>query len=148
MNLVFLLPIIFFISLGGVLYLVLSKIPSLSRIPQESIANQETFLLFLSRTASALRESLDAKKLRIYALTQITITLNYIRVFFLRAYHAVEHLTKKASRELQKTEWEHQWFSKKEVERQNDAVARDNAPEKPAAKEIVEDQGNATDKPE
>ena len=66
----------------------------------------------------------------------------------MRAYHAVEHLTKKASQELQKTEWEHQWFSKKEVERQNDAVARDEASEKPATKEIVEEQDSTTNKPE
>lgn len=126
MTLNFLLPIIFFVSLGGILYLIFSKVPILTRISQESIANQETFLLFLSRLVKTIWESLDPKKVRIYALTQTERVLNRFRVFFLKAYHAIEHLTKKTSQELKKTEWEHSWFSKEKIERQNGAITADS----------------------
>src|SRR3989338_7128715 len=112
----YLFPIVFFSSGIGLAYLIFKKIPQLVEIPQESLTNQETFIQFSLRISKAFIFALNPKRLKIYLLSSTARALNKIRIWFLRMYHLIEIISKKAKMESQKMEWEHHWFSSKEIE--------------------------------
>jgi len=113
----FLFPIVFFSSGIGLVYLIFKKIPKLIEIPRESLTNQETFIQFVLRISKAFIFALNPKRLKIYLLSNTATALNKLRIWFLRMYHLIEIMAKKARQESQKMEWEHHWFSSKEIEK-------------------------------
>lgn len=121
-------PILFFSSCVGFAYLIAKKIPQLAEIPQESLANQETFFKFLVRISKTFVSVISPKRIRIYFLSNLAKFLNELRVWFLRMHHLIEALSKKARQESQKMEWEHHWFSSKDIEKnnQNGSEAQNN----------------------
>ncbi len=88
----------------------------LARIPEESLANQETFFAWLVRMVKTAARVLQPRRVRMFFLLQAARALNAVRVFFLKVYHAVEAMAKTTREKSQKMDWEHRWFSPKEVE--------------------------------
>lgn len=123
----FLFLIVFFSSGIGLGYLIYKKIPQLVEISQESLTNQETFVQFVSRISKAFVFGLNPKRLKIYFLSNAAKVLNKLRIWFLRMYHLIEMMAKKARQESQKMEWEHHWFSQKDTK--SDAGQKTEEPE-------------------
>ena len=113
----FLFPILFLSLCAGLVYVIFKKIPQLAEISQESLANQESFFQFLQRVFRLFFSALSPKKIRIYFLSNLAKFLNELKVWFLKMYHLIELMAKKARQESQKMEWEHHWFSSKDVEK-------------------------------
>lgn len=113
----FIFPILFFSSCAGFAYLIAKKIPQLAEISQESLTDQETFFKFLIRVFKMFFSVISPKRIRIYFLSNLAKFLNELRVWFLKLYHLIELMAKKARQESQKMEWEHHWFSSKDIEK-------------------------------
>lgn len=125
----FILPIIFLSSCAGFAYVIAKKIPQLAEIPQESLANQETFIQFLQRISKMIFFALSPKKIRIYFLSNLAKFLNELKMWFLRMYHLIEAMAKKARQESQKMDWEHHWYSSKEIEKSKEPEKKDDVPD-------------------
>lgn len=111
----FLFPILFLSSCAWLVYVIFKKIPQLAEISQESLTNQETFFQFLQRIFKLFFLALNPKKIRIYFLFNLAGFLNELKIWFLRMYHLIEAMSKKVRQESQKMDWEHHWFSHKDI---------------------------------
>ncbi len=100
------------ISVGILLY---KKVPALSAIPRESLLDQEPFRLFIVRMIRIILRVINPKRIVMHVLTWTAQALNAMRIFFLNIYHIIEALTKKVRHTSQKMQWEHQWYSEKEI---------------------------------
>ncbi len=109
--------VLFSVSCAGMLYLILKNAPLLSRMPQESLVNQETFLAWTARILKSSLFLLNPRRIKRYTLSHAADALNVIRVFFQKIYHTVERMAKTAREKSQKMDWEHRWFSPHEVAR-------------------------------
>ncbi len=110
------------VSLLGIAYLVLRRVPVLSQIPQEAIANQETFFAFAVRVAGHAFSSIRPRRIRMFLLTKIAQALNGVRAFFFKIYRTNETMAKTTREKSQKMDWEHHWFSSKEVARDEEEL--------------------------
>jgi len=107
----FFLPLLFFLSLFGVGYVVIRKIPELVAIPHESLEHQETFFAFLKRAIMRTIVILNPRRILIRLLSYIARILNVFRIFFLKVYRFTETLTHTAREKSQRMDWEHHWYS-------------------------------------
>lgn len=110
-------------SLAGIAYLVLRRVPALSQIPQEAIANQETFFAFMVRVMGRILSAMSPRRIRMFILTKMAEALNSARAFFFKIYHTIETMAKTTREKSQKMDWEHHWFSRKEVAREEERLA-------------------------
>lgn len=110
-------------SLAGIAYLVLRRVPVLSQIPQNALANQETFVSFLARVTGRMLSAMSPRRIRMFILTKIAEALNSARAFFFKIYHTIETMAKTTREKSQKMDWEHHWFSHKEVAREEERLA-------------------------
>lgn len=106
---------LFIVSALGVGMLLYKKIPALSAISRESLLDQESFRLFAIRMIRKVLHTINPKRIVMFVLMWTAQALNAIRIFFLNIYHIIEALTKKVRHTSQKMQWEHQWYSEKEI---------------------------------
>lgn len=109
--------LLFCASCAGIAYLLLKSAPLLSRLPQESLIHQETFVAWIARLFKSLFLSLNPRRIKRYALGHAADALNAMRVFFQKIYHTIETMAKTAREKSQRMDWEHRWFSPHEVAR-------------------------------
>lgn len=109
--------VLFCASCAGMLYFILKSAPLLSRLPQESLVNQETFFEWMARILKSSLFLLNPRRIKRHALAYAADALNAMRVFFQKIYHAIEMMAKTAREKSQKMDWEHRWFSPQEVAR-------------------------------
>lgn len=114
---------LFLASVTGAGVLLYKKIPALSAIPRESLLDQEPFRLFAVRMIRRMLRGMNPKRIVMHILTWTAHALNAARIFFLNIYHIIEALTKKARHTSQKMQWEHQWYSEKEIRKHAPAEA-------------------------
>ena len=117
----FLLPILFFASLGGILYILYKKVPALAEIPLDSIQNKETFFAFLQRIFRSFFSNVNIKKIKIFFLVFMEKILLRFKATSLKIYNIIEMLSKDVKQRSQQEKWEHHWFfhnsEKEEVEK-------------------------------
>ena len=112
------LPILFFVSLIGILYIIGKKIPVLSDISLESLQNRESFIAFLKRLIKSFFSHIHPKKIKIYFLVLAEKILTRSRATTLKIHKTIEVLSKDIKQKSQQEKWEHKWFSpKSEVEK-------------------------------
>jgi len=109
---------LFLLSFLGIVYLVFGKRAVLARIPEESLANQETFAWWVVRMARGIAHVLNPKRIRLRFLTSVAHALNAARAFFSRIHHGVETMAKTARERSQKMDWEHRWYPPEELKRE------------------------------
>lgn len=106
----FLLPILFFASLGGLSYLLYKKMSTLSDIPLESIQNKETFFDFLQRIFKSVFSQVNIKKIKIFFLVFTEKVLLRFKTASFKVYNTIEILSKAVKQRSQQEKWEHHWF--------------------------------------
>lgn len=106
----FLLPILFFASLGGVLYILYKKVSALADIPLDSIQNKETFFAFLQRIFRSFFSHVNIKKIKIFFLVFTEKILLRFKATSLKIYNMIEMLSKDVKQRSQQEKWEHHWF--------------------------------------
>jgi hypothetical protein len=109
-----LLPILFFLSLSGIIYMFLRKMPVIAHIPLESIQNRETFFAFLQRKFKSFFSHIHPKKIKIHFLVFLDRVLLRFKTSSLNLYKSIEELSKDVNKKSQQEKWEHNWFSHKE----------------------------------
>ncbi len=112
-----LLPILFFVSLAGALYIILRKFPVLANIPVESIENRETFFAFLKRVFLSIFSYVHFKKIKIYFLVVLDKILVRFRSSILKVHKTIETLSEDIKQKSHQEKWEHQWFLHKEKDK-------------------------------
>ena len=109
--------ILFLASVAGIIVMLWKKAPLLAAILPESLLDRETFRVFAFRMAKKALFLFSPRRVMMHAVTWAAQLLNGVRVLFLNLYHLIEALTKKARHTSQKMQWEHQWFSRKEIQK-------------------------------
>lgn len=116
----FLLPILFFASLGGLSYLLYKKMPTLKDIPLESIQNKETFFEFLQRIFKSVFSQVNIRKVKIFFLVFAEKVLSRSKSASFKIHNTIEILSKSVKQRSQQEKWEHHWFfhnsEKEEIE--------------------------------
>lgn len=72
-------------SLGGAVFMIAKKIPTLMMLPADSLEYKETFVEFLTRKIKDIPPKL--RKAEIDLLTSTSKTLSKFKIFFLRIYN-------------------------------------------------------------
>lgn len=72
-------------SLGGAVFMIVKKIPTLMMLPADSLEYKETFVEFLTRKIKDIPPKL--RKAEIDLLTSTSKTLSKFKIFFLRIYN-------------------------------------------------------------
>ena len=133
---------LFLASATGAGVLLYKKIPALSAIPRESLLDQEPFRLFAVRMMRKVLRAANPKRMVMHILTWTAQALNAARIFFLNIYHIIEALTKKARHTSQKMQWEHQWYSEKEIRKHASADSSQSAQDSTDAAETEKKEEN------
>jgi hypothetical protein len=107
------LPILFFLSLAGIFYIICKKIPVLANISLESLQNREPFTAFLKRLIKSFFSHIHPKKIKIYFLILAEKVLTRFRATTLKMHKTIEILSKDIKQKSQQEKWEHKWFSPK-----------------------------------
>ena len=115
-------------SAAAIAAMLWKKAPLLAAIPPESLLDREMFRIFALRMAKKALFLLSPRRVMMHAVTWAAQLLNGIRVLFLNLYHLIEALTKKARHTSQRMQWEHQWFSQKEIQKRTEE--KSETPEK------------------
>lgn len=124
-SLSFVFGILFFASLGGLLFIAWKKAPILAEIPRESLPNQETFLAYIARRAKIILVTLHPKKIKMYVLAQVAKTLHTSRIISFKMHRFVDTMAHTAKKKSQEMEQEHRSSASSDV-RQEAEEQREN----------------------
>ncbi len=108
-----LLPLLFFLSLASIFYIIFKRIPILTEIPLESLQNRESFIEFLKRLFKSFLSCIHPKKIKIYFLVLAEKLLIRSKTTTLKIHKAIEVLSKDIKQKSKQERWEHKWFSPK-----------------------------------
>ncbi len=108
------LPILFFVSLTGVFYIIFKKIHILANIPIESIESKETFFAFIKRIFKSIFSSIHPRRMKIYILVLVGNILARFRSTTEKLHKTIEVLAKDVKKKSQQEKWTHNWFLHKE----------------------------------
>ena len=99
--------ILFFASVGALVFIVGKKAPLLARIPSESLPNQETFLAWTARIAKITFTALHPQRIKMYTVAHTAKALHMFRVLSFRMHRFVDMMAHTAKKKSQEMEREH-----------------------------------------
>jgi len=105
------LPVLFFLSLAGIFYILYKKIPVLADISLESLQNRESFFAFFRRLLRSFLLHIHPKKIKIFFLVVADKILARSRATTLKMHKTIDVLSKDMKQRSQQERWEHKWFS-------------------------------------
>ena len=107
LSLSFVFAILFFASLGGLVFIVMKKATILAQIFSESLPNQETFFAWIARIARIMFTALHPQRIKMHTIARTAKTLHMFRVLSFKIHRFVDTMAHTAKKKSQEMEREH-----------------------------------------